>query len=114
MPIKIDRPHLENISKYIRKMMTYTEDVTFEEFQENQMVYDACILNFINLAESFKLLSDNFKVKNLTLPYHQINCLRNIAAHTYEGLDPSILYDTIKKEIPILGFEINRILKNEF
>lgn len=72
MPIKIDRPHLENISKYIRKMMTYTEDVTFEEFQENQMVYDACVLNFINLAESFKLLSDNFKVKNPTLPYHQI------------------------------------------
>jgi hypothetical protein len=45
--------------------MTYTEDVTFEEFQENQMVYDACILNFINLAESFKLLPITSKLKIL-------------------------------------------------
>ena len=113
MQIKLDKPHLDNISKYIGKMIKYTDGLTFEEFKENQMAYDACVLNFINLAESFKLLSDNFKLNYPAIPYHKIKGLRNIASHTYEGLDPSILYSTIKNEIPLLRVEVNRILENE-
>ncbi|MRT16248.1 DUF86 domain-containing protein [Vitellibacter sp. q18] len=58
-------------------------------------------IEFYKFSRILQTITDNFKVKNPTLPYHQINGLRNIAAHTYEGLDASILYDTIKKEIPI-------------
>ena len=39
--------------------------------------------------------------------------LRNIAAHTYEGLDPTILYETIQQDIPSLLTEVNNILNNE-
>lgn len=113
MQNKSDKPHLENISKYIGNMITYTNDLSLEAFQKNQMAYDACVLNFINLAESFKLLSNNFKLKYPAIPYHKIKGLRNIAAHTYEGLDPLILFNTIKNDIPSLGIEINRIPKNE-
>jgi len=68
---------------------------------------------FINLAESFKILSEDFKAKHSSIPYYKITGMRNIAAHTYEGLDARILFDTIRKEIPKLQAEINTILKNE-
>ena len=94
-------------------MLKFSKGLTLEEFSQNELVYDACVLNFINLAESFKLLSESLKLKHTSIPYNQIIGMRNIAAHTYEGLDARILYDTIRNEIPSLAVEINRILENE-
>ncbi|AFL80907.1 hypothetical protein Aeqsu_1414 [Aequorivita sublithincola DSM 14238] len=108
-----DLTYLKNIATYLQKMLKFSDGLTLEEFRENEMAYDACVLNFINVAESFKLLSSSFKLKYPTIPYHKIMGLRNIAAHTYEGLDATILYETIKKDIPFLAVEINNILKNE-
>ncbi len=113
MQHKEDRTYLINIARYLEKMIKFSEGLTFEEFKQNEMAYDACVLNFINLAESFKLLSNNIKIKYPKIPYHKILGLRNIAAHTYEGLDPRILYETIQKDIPFLLAEINNILNNE-
>lgn len=113
MPNKQDLPHLINISKYLEKMLRFSNNLSLEEFSKNELVFDACVLNFINLAEAFKLLSENFKLKYTSIPFNKITGMRNIAAHGYEGLDPRILYDTIKNELPWLAAEINRILKND-
>lgn len=113
MQHKEDRTYLLNIARYLEKMLKFSKDLTLEEFKQNEMAYDACVLNFINVAESFKLLSSNFKTNQPSIPYHKIMGLRNIAAHTYEGLDPTILYETIQHDIPFLVAEINKILKND-
>ena len=113
MQHKEDRTYLINIARYLEKMLKFSEGMTFEEFKQNEMAYDACVLNFINVAESFKLLSPNFKFNYTKIPYHKIMGLRNIAAHTYEGLDPTILYETIQQDIPSLLTEVNNILNNE-
>ena len=57
MQHKEDRTYLINIARYLEKMLKFSEGMTFEEFKQNEMAYDACVLNFINVAESFKLLS---------------------------------------------------------
>ena len=113
MSIKQDKPHLLFIEKYLGKLETYTKDLSLEEFKENEMTYDACVLNFINLAESLKKLSEDFQNNHPQIPFRKIIGLRNIAAHTYEGLDPNILFDTIQNSIPPLKIEILKILEDE-
>ncbi len=113
MQHKKDFTYLINIARYLEKMIKFSKGLTLEEFKENDMAYDARILNFINVAESFKMLSPAFRIAYPKIPYHKIMGLRNIAAQTYEGLDPTILYETIQHDIPFLLEEVNNILKNE-
>lgn len=113
MQHKGDQAYRINIVRNLEKMLKFSAGLSFEEFRDNEMAYDACILNFINVAESFRLLSSSFKTQNSQIPFNKIMGLRNIAAHTYEGLDPNILFETIKKDIPFLLKEVNNILKND-
>ncbi len=86
MNTKSDAPYGLLLQKYVSNILKYTKDMSEEEFINSGVTYDACILNFINIGEQAKSLSEDFKTKYPELPYRKIIGLRNIAAHSYEGL----------------------------
>lgn len=112
MSPKSDLPHCLLIQKYARNILEYTKGISREDFNESGLIYDACILNFINIGEQVKSLSDGFKKAHGDIPYRKIIGLRNIAAHTYEGLEPFRLYQAIREDIPPLCEQISRIIKS--
>lgn len=114
MPVKKDLPYIILISKYVAKILAFTKDVTLKEFTNSELIYDACILNIINIAESLKLTSEKFKANNPEIDYRKIIGLRNIAAHSYEGIQPFQLYKIINENIPVLQKQILKILEDEY
>ena len=50
------------------------------------------------------------KDKIKTIPWKQIYGLRNRIVHGYEGVNFSIVWDTIKEDLPKLRDEIKNIL----
>ena len=112
MKLKSDKPHCLLLEKYITNILTYTKDMSEQEFTNSSVTYDACILNFINIGEQAKSLSEEFKTKHSELPYRKIIGLRNIAAHSYEGLEAIRLYKVIKEDLPTLHKEISKIIQS--
>ena len=112
MQNKSDLPYLLLISKYSEKILNYTKGMSVQDFGEKEIVYDACILNFINIGEALKSLSENFKKAHPEIAYEKIIGLRNIAAHSYEGLEAFRLYQIIIRDIPKLHQQILQILKD--
>lgn len=110
---KLDEPYLILISKYTKNILKYTHGMTLQDFGESDVTYDACILNFINIGEALKSLSENFKKSHPKIPYQKIIGLRNIAAHSYEGLEAFRLFRIIKEDIPDLRQQILQILEDE-
>lgn len=112
--IKLDKLYLLKAEKYTNNIIEYTSEIdTVEEFEQNKMMYDACAMNFINTAESLKNLSPKFREEYSEIPYQSIIALRNIAAHTYEGLNATRLFHIIKNELKELNEAIKNIIKKD-
>ena len=88
MPIKKDKPLILLISKYIDRIIEFTDGLTLEEFSESQITYDACVLNLLNIGETLKKVSKGLKNKYPNIEYKKIIGLRNIIAHHYEAIEP--------------------------
>lgn len=110
---KSDLPYLLLAEKYTDRIIEYTANISeSQEFENNTMLYDAGAMNFINTAEALKNLSPKFRKEFPEIPYHSIIGLRNIAAHTYEGLNAKRLFIIVKNELTDLNKTIKIILKN--
>lgn len=59
-------------------------------------------------GELVKAYTDEFLEKHNDIPWKKVQALRNIAAHKYESIDPTIVWDTIKISIPTLKEVLER------
>ena len=109
---KSDLPYCLLIQKYTQNILDYTKGMTEKDFCTSSITYDACILNFINIGEQVKSLSNEFKDRYDHIPYKKIIGLRNIAAHSYEGLEAFRLFAVIKEDIPVFLDQFSRIINS--
>ena len=56
-------------------------------------------------------LSDELKNGIDSIPWKQIYGLRNRIIHGYDGIDLTIVWDTVKEDLPILEKEIKSLVE---
>ena len=105
---------LEEIIVFCSKIDKYTKDMKKEEFQKNELVIDAVLRNLELIGEASKRLSEEFKIKNLQIPWKKIIGLRKIVIHAYSNVDLDIIWDIIKKNIPETKNLLDKIYEKEF
>ncbi len=99
---KTDVVYLQDMKEAIIQIALYTEDVTFEEFSNDQMRQDATIRQLEILGEAANKLSVEFVRNNQELPLRQVISMRNFLIHGYDEVDLQIVWDTIQQNIPEL------------
>ena len=78
-----------------------------KEFQADQMCVEATVFNLMQIGELAKVsLSNEAKAAIKTIPWNQIYGMRNRIVHGYEGVNFTIVWDTIKDDLPELVKEI--------
>ncbi|SRR5690554_2990055 len=110
---KSDIHFFELLLKYSERIINYSEGLTLDKFVLNEMVYDACLMNFINIGKVCKEISEESKMKYTEIPFRQIIGLRNIAAHNYEGIEAFRLYQIVTEIVPPFKNQIAEILNND-
>ena len=68
----------------------------------NQMNFNATTTLLIAIAEETKKIDENLLEKQPDIKWQNISEMRNILAHDYRGVDPEIVFDVIKNEVPKL------------
>lgn len=74
---------------------------------------DAVERNLITIGEAARYVPEEIRVKYPDIPWSNMRNMRNVAAHRYFGLDPEIIWDTIKTNLPPLAPKLRRILESE-
>lgn len=75
------------------------------------MVFDAVLLNFVNIGEMALRISDELKDSTREIPWKDIIGLRNIIAHDYLGIDAEEIWQIIQDDLIPLS-EMIEILFN--
>ncbi len=99
---KNDRYYLRKVIEDLAFVYQNTKEICLEEFEKNAILLDSVMFRLIQVSENADRLSDEFKAGCIDIPWRAIKGLRNRIVHEYGSVDLSIIYDTVKHDIPEL------------
>ncbi len=106
-----DRARLQHIQDAILEILSYTKDISFEEFKSNSMILFASVKQLEIIGEAANNVTKRFQNIYKEIEWRTIIGLRNLLVHEYFGIDEKIVWGIIKKDIPKLQKELKQILE---
>ena len=97
-----DKGRIEDIIKYSENIRKMIEDVSFEKFQDDILIYYAVMKNVEIVGEAAFMLSAEFKEAHPKTPWKVVQGMRHYLVHGYANIDIHELYSTAVNDIPIL------------
>lgn len=77
----------------------------------NSVFQNACCMCILQIGELCKVISDELRMQEKTIPWKEWRGIRDIFAHQYSNLDYESAWDTIQRDLPELKKEVGQILK---
>lgn len=105
-----DKVRLQHILDAITEIESYISNVEFDDFVNNSMMTYACIKQLEIIGEASNHISSLTKQNFSKIEWDKITGMRNILVHEYFGVDIYIVWQIIKKDIPLLKQKISQIL----
>jgi uncharacterized protein with HEPN domain len=93
---------LEDVTESIEKINSYTQELTIVTFLDDQKTKDAVARNFEIMGEAVARMSKEFKDTHAEIEWKELKEFRKVIIHAYEIIDYSLVWDTIKTELPPL------------
>jgi uncharacterized protein with HEPN domain len=103
---------LEDILESAEKIISYTHNLTYDEFIADSKTIDAVIRNFEIIGEAANRLPDDFKDEHNEIDWHKIRGLRNRVVHHYFGIDFNIIWSVKENYLFGLIAQIKQLLGN--
>ncbi|HTI60741.1 DUF86 domain-containing protein [Mucilaginibacter sp.] len=103
---------LEDILNSAEKIITYTHNLTFEEFIADSKTIDAVVRNFEIIGEAANRLPEEIKDNSPNINWFKIRGLRNRIVHNYFGIDYKIIWATKEDYLDELVGQITVLRKN--
>lgn len=101
---------LVDINLSIGKILEYTRDMTFDNYESDSKTKDAVERNFEIIGEAASRIPDDFKKVQPTVEWRIIKDFRNFIIHEYFGINNQIVWDTIQFRLPDLMKEISDLI----
>jgi uncharacterized protein with HEPN domain len=109
MPERKSSAIIGDILNCIDRISTYTDDLSFDGFSKNFMVVEACLYNIQIIGEAVSHLPVEVREKETQVPWLLIKGMRNRLIHEYFGTDLSLVWDTIKNDLPSFKTKLENI-----
>ena len=100
--VKNDAYFAGRIKDDLAFIVKHMNTVDSEEFANNEILQDSMMFRLIQISESSRKLSEDYKQAHPSIPFIAMNGLRNRIVHDYGNVDLGIVFDTLKNDIPWL------------
>ncbi len=112
-----DPGRLRHIIDAIDIIQTYTDGISYEEFEKDLMRYHAVVYNIMIIGEAVYMLTPEFCAAHPETPWKQIKGMRHFLVHGYHQVEKDIVWKVIEEELvplrkQILGYieELNKYM----
>jgi uncharacterized protein with HEPN domain len=94
--------YLGDIQESCEKVLRFTKGMTYKDFVNDDLHFDAVLRNLEIIGEAVKNISDETRQKHPEIKWRKIAGFRDIVAHEYFGVNEETVWDIVEKEIPVL------------
>ena len=106
---KEDYIFIKHILESIGDIESFTKEISKDVFFKNKEKQNAVVRSLEVIGEAVKNIPDNLKEKYSSVPWREIAGTRDKMIHHYFGVDLNIVWDIVKKDIPKLKKQIEKI-----
>jgi len=100
---------IEDMQNAINKIFSYTKDVPFDIFSNDDKTINAVLYCLQILGEATKRLPNDFVKKHTKIEWQDIIDMRNIIAHGYDQINLETVWQIIQYDLPPLKQKLENI-----
>jgi uncharacterized protein with HEPN domain len=101
---------LRDIVEAIERIQRYSM-LGRARFDQDELVQSWFVHHLQIIGEASARLGQDFHEANPAVAWSQIVAMRNILVHEYFGIDPDEVWNTVERDLPKLGAEIEALLR---
>ena len=110
MPHRNWKLRITDIIEAIEKILSYVEGMAFDEFVDDPKTIDAVIRNITVIGEAARNVPEEVVNRHPSLPWREMQDIRNVVVHEYFGVDNNVVWDTLQRNLPPLLPELKRLI----
>jgi uncharacterized protein with HEPN domain len=77
------------------------------------ILFNAVCRNLEIIGEASRKVGADFRAAHPTIPWREMNDLRNVLIHQYEGADPDLVWAIVERDVPPLLAAVRDLLPLE-
>lgn len=108
-----NRERLSHILDSIITVENFIEDYSKTSFLNDRKTIDATLFQFAVIGEAIIHVDEEILDK-YEFPWYKVRAFRNFILHEYHAIEDKVIWDTAKKDLPLLKKVIEVILRSEF
>lgn len=101
--------YLADIQESIAAIEEFTEGIDADFFKSDRKTYSATLREFIVIGEAISHIPEDIKQQFPSVEWRLIKDFRNFIVHEYFGVDSRIVWDAVRKELPLLKAEMSAL-----
>src|ERR1700752_4393957 len=101
---------MRDIVEAIRRISTYTAEVSYDAFLDDLKTQDAVTRNLEIIGEAAKKMSQQCRELTPEIPWRRMAGLRDRLIHDCFGVNFDIVWEIISNELPPVGASLEKIL----
>jgi len=105
--------YLKDILDAIESIEKFVEGMNFEEFMKDDKTTSAVIRKFEIIGEATKQIPDEVRQKYPEILWKEMAGMRDKLIHFYFGIDYKLVWESIKKRIPVVKPLVREIMERE-
>ena len=110
MPPRNWRLRVEDIVTAAESIEDYVRGMSFEIFCQDKKTVDAVVRNLEVIGEAARHVPDEIRNRFPEIAWDDMSDMRNVLIHEYSGVDLTILWKTIRSDLPPLVPALNAVL----
>lgn len=102
---------IEDILSAIDEINSFVEGMSFDEFRSERKTLRAVVADFIIVGEAATNMPDDMVSAHPEVPWPVMCGMRNALVHAYFDVDPRMVWDTIRQDLPSLVQPLRSMLE---
>ena len=99
---KGDLYYSQKIETDLAFIIEHMKNVDQERLYKDEVLLDSMLFRMIQISENARKLTQGYKDEHNEIPWPELYGLRNRIVHDYGNVDLSIVYQTLKEDIPVV------------
>ena len=102
---------IEDILDAVEEIQTFAQGLTYDQFRQDAKTIKAIAADLAIIGEAVGHIPDDVMSVYPDIPWPLMKAMRNRIVHVYFDVDPEIIWDTVKRDLPPLIEPLKKLLK---